>query len=95
MTDIAQLLNDPHASMVDVRSPEEFAMGHVEGSVNIPIQEVPHRVEEFRAMPKPIILFCASGNRSGHAMQFLQQLGIAEVHNGGGWMDVNDMRHSR
>jgi rhodanese-related sulfurtransferase len=38
---------------------------------------------------KPLILCCASGNRSGHAAQFLQQHGLQEVYNGGGWMQVN------
>ncbi|MBK8499254.1 MAG: rhodanese-like domain-containing protein [Flavobacteriales bacterium] len=43
-------MTKPH-SIVDVRTPEEFAGGHVPGSINIPLNEVPERVEELRALP--------------------------------------------
>ena len=75
-------------TIVDVRSQMEFQGGHVAGSVNIPLQEVPNRVQEFADMPQPLLLCCASGGRSGQAAAFLQQRGI-ECENGGGWMDVN------
>lgn len=73
------------ATIVDVREPFEFQMGKVEGSVNIPLGEVPHRIEEFKNMKKPLVLCCASGGRSGQATSFLAQNGVEEVHNGGGW----------
>ncbi len=75
-------------TIVDVRTPAEFAGGHVPGSVNIPLNEVPDRVEEFRAMDKPLVLCCRSGARSDNAMRFLQQQGITDVHNGGSWQQV-------
>lgn len=75
-------------TIVDVRSPMEFQGGHVAGSVNIPLQEVPDKIEEFRSMPQPLLLCCASGGRSGQATAFLQHNGI-QCENGGGWMDVN------
>ncbi|MBK8499308.1 MAG: rhodanese-like domain-containing protein [Flavobacteriales bacterium] len=75
-------------SIVDVRTPEEFAGGHVPGSINIPLNEVPERVEELRALPTPLVLCCRSGNRSENAMRYLQQLGFTDVHNGGSWQDV-------
>jgi rhodanese-related sulfurtransferase len=74
--------------VVDVRTPEEFMGGHVAGSINIPLQEVPSRVDEFKAMAQPIILCCASGNRSGQATMYLKSLGVDCV-NGGSWLDVN------
>lgn len=74
-------------TIVDVRSQAEFAGGHVEGSVNIPLQEVPNRVEEFKTMSQPIQLCCASGNRSGQATAFLKGKGI-ECTNAGSWQDV-------
>jgi rhodanese-related sulfurtransferase len=40
-------------------------------------------------MKKPIVLCCASGNRSGQAAYFLQQQGVEECYNGGSWLDVN------
>lgn len=75
-------------TIVDVRSPMEFQGGHVAGSVNIPLQEVPDKIEEFRSMPQPLLLCCASGGRSGQATAFLQHHGV-QCENGGGWMDVN------
>ena len=58
-----ELINDPNASIVDVRTPGEFASGHVPGSVNIPLNEVPQRVAEFKEMSKPLILCCQSEPR--------------------------------
>jgi phage shock protein E len=87
--DLQRLLSEPHATIVDVRTPAEFQGGHVAGSINIPLNEVPHRVEELRQKPRPLILCCASGNRSGQATYFLEQHGLEEVYNGGGWMQVN------
>lgn len=75
-------------TIIDVRTPAEFMGGHVQGSLNIPLQEVPARVEEIKAMPQPIILCCASGMRSEQATMFLRQHGV-DCSNGGGWMEVN------
>ncbi len=76
------------ATIVDVRTEGEFAMGAVDGSINIPLSQVPNRVDEFRVMTRPLVLICQSGNRSGQAAQFLQAHGLTEVYNGGGWMQV-------
>jgi len=81
-------MNNSGYTIVDVRSQMEFQGGHVAGSVNIPLQEVPDRVQEFADMPKPLLLCCASGNRSGQAVAYLRQQGV-ECENGGGWMEVN------
>ena len=86
--DFKNLINDPQATLVDVRETWEFAGGNVEGSLNIPLGQVFSKVEEFRNIPKPIILFCMSGNRSGMAEAFLKAQGVKEVYNGGAWRDV-------
>ncbi len=78
------------ASIIDVRSPEEFAGGHVANSINIPLQEIPGRLEELKLMKAPLILCCASGNRSGQAQRFLAQSGL-DCINGGSWLDVNNL----
>lgn len=75
-------------TIIDVRSYGEFMGGHVAGSINIPLQEIPHRLDELRVMQQPIILCCASGNRSGQAMMYLKNHGI-ECENGGSWLSVN------
>lgn len=74
------------ATIIDVRTEGEFAMGRVDGTRNIPLNQVPDRVEEFRAMDRPLVLICQSGNRSGQATEFLKAHGLTEVYNGGGWM---------
>ncbi|MDG1870540.1 MAG: rhodanese-like domain-containing protein [Flavobacterium sp.] len=74
--------------MIDVRSYGEFMGGHVVDSINIALNEIPERLEEIKNLKIPLILCCASGNRSGQAQQFLSQQGI-ECYNGGSWLDVN------
>lgn len=87
MQKIEELIKTGKATIVDVRTPAEFMGGHVAGSINIPLQEVPNRLEEFKNM-QHIVLCCASGNRSGQATRFLQSNGIT-CENAGSWMDVN------
>ena len=82
------LLNDPSTTVVDVRETNEFALGHFEGAINIPLGIIPFRLDEFKSMNGPIVVYCRSGNRSGMAMNLLKQAGLSEVYNGGG---LNDM----
>lgn len=83
-----QELKKQGAPVVDVRTPEEFSEGHVDGSVNIPLHEVPQRIDEIKALQQPILLCCASGNRSGQAAKFLTSHGV-ECYNGGSWTALN------
>lgn len=75
-------------TIIDVRTTAEFSGAHIPGSVNIPLGEVPGKLDEIKNMAKPIVLCCARGNRSGQAMMFLRQHGI-DSENGGSWLDVN------
>jgi len=77
------------ATIIDVRTPGEFMMGNVEGSINIPLDEVSSRVEEFKNIEGNVVLCCASGGRSGQATIFLQQNGLSNIYNGGGWQTVD------
>ncbi|WP_233251991.1 rhodanese-like domain-containing protein [Limnohabitans sp. Jir72] len=70
--------------IIDVRSPGEFATGHVRGSVNIPLDRFAQVIAE--AVPDksaPVILCCASGGRSGMACNYMQRMGYQQVSNGG------------
>lgn len=87
-SDISQKLKSNQCTVVDVRTPAEFSGGHVAGSINIPLNEIPNRLDEIRALQQPLVLCCASGGRSGHATAFLSGSGI-ECQNGGSWLDVN------
>ena len=80
-------LVDEGAFLVDVRSPGEFADGHVKGSVNIPLDRIVTQLGKFKDK-KNIIVFCRSGNRSSMAKNLLEQNGIKNVVNGGTWENV-------
>ncbi|MFV7234761.1 rhodanese-like domain-containing protein [Flavobacterium sp. ZB4R12] len=77
------------AFLVDVRTPAEFAEGHVKGSTNIPLDQVANQLAKFKGKEQ-IIVFCRSGNRSGQAKLILEQNGFTNVTNGGTWQDVNE-----
>lgn len=81
-------MNTQKPTVIDVRTPEEFAGGHVAGSINIPLGELPGRVAEIKHMPPPLVLCCASGGRSGQAAAFLKMQGV-DCQNGGSWLSVN------
>lgn len=88
MSTIKELVKNPTTVIVDVRSPWEFDMEHVPGARNIPLEEVPGKLEEFRSLNKPVVLYCRSGSRSGMAVSILKQNGVTEVYNGGGLDDI-------
>jgi phage shock protein E len=75
------------AKVVDVRSPEEFRGGAYPGAVNIPVQELGRRLNEIPRDAR-VVLYCASGARSGVAARILKQAGYAEVVNAGGLGDM-------
>ncbi len=83
-----KIIKEKQGTIVDVRTTEEFRGGNAEGSINIPLQEIERRIEEINTLKQPLVLCCASGNRSGQATQYLMQQGI-ECCNGGSWLDVN------
>lgn len=75
------------AVILDVRSPGEYASGHIKGSLNIPLNALPMQMAKLKK-DKPIITCCASGMRSGSAKSMLKANGFAEVHNGGSWFNL-------
>lgn len=83
-----ELLANPATTVVDVRETGEFAGGHFDGAINIPLGIIPLRLDEFKAISGPIVVYCRSGNRSGMAQMLLKQAGLAEVYNGGGLHDM-------
>ena len=85
---LEKIIKEENCTIVDVRSHEEFMGGHVANSINIPLQTIPERIAELKGLNAPLVLCCASGNRSGQAQYFLSQQGL-DCHNGGSWLDVN------
>lgn len=86
---IEQIIKNNLGTIVDVRTPEEFEEGCAAGAMNIPLHEIPHRLEELKTLTGPLVLCCASGNRSGQAHQYLTKQGIA-CYNAGPWYEVQD-----
>ncbi len=76
----ARRLVESGARLVDVRTREEFAAGHLPGAVNIPVQELDRRMAELEPKGEPVVLYCRSGNRSGRAARMLKGAGYSAVH---------------
>jgi len=85
-----EILNN--ASIIDVRTPGEYEDGHFPGAVNIPLNELPQRIEELEEMKKPIVAYCRSGARSSMAVSILKQNGLNEVYNAGGLQDIVQLK---
>ena len=79
------------AKVYDVRSPMEFSGGHFNGAVNIPVQELQLRIDEFGAKEEPIVVYCATGNRSGFAAMMLNAAGYKDVVNAGGVFNMQNI----
>ena len=66
--------------VVDVRTPEEFASGHVPGAINIPYDQLPGRAAEIGPPSTPVLLYCRSGRRSGIAVESLRKAGFTRLY---------------
>ena len=73
--------------VIDVRRPDEFEKGHADGSINIPLQEMEHRLNEIKKIEQPIVLVCGGGTRHVQAYELLKDHGV-DTEKGGGWKDV-------
>lgn len=66
--------------VLDVRTPEEFARGHVPGAVNIPHDQLPARVGELTAQREAeVVVYCERGGRAGRAAETLAEAGFTGV----------------
>lgn len=76
------------ATILDVRTKEEYAGGHIKGSLNIPLQSLTAASIAKLDKQKPVITCCASGMRSASAKGILKSQGFTEIYNGGGWYSL-------
>ena len=72
------------AVLLDVRTVDEYAEGHIPGSINIPLDTVASVLERIPDKDTPLVVHCLSGGRSGKAVAFLKKLGYTQVKNIGG-----------
>ncbi|WP_112479627.1 rhodanese-like domain-containing protein [Vibrio variabilis] len=69
--------------LIDVRSPQEFASGHIEGSLNVPLQMI-FAVANSDIQPQDnLVVYCASGMRASQAVQVLESMGYRNIVNAG------------
>lgn len=82
--ELAAMLHRGAAVLVDVREPDEFAAGHIEGAINLPLSRF--APDQLPAAPgKTLVLQCAGGKRSGMALDRCAQAGAAvDTHLAGG-----------
>ena len=67
------------AKVVDVRTPQEFASGHVPGAINIPYDQIARRASEIGPPSTQVLLYCRTGRRSGIAADALDRAGYKKV----------------
>lgn len=76
------LMNQQDATLVDVREADEFAAGHIINARHIPLSQVEARAGEVKKnKSRPVIVYCATGVRSGAAVAALKKSGYEQVFN--------------
>lgn len=81
------------ATVIDVRTADEFAEGHVAKAVNMPVQDLPAHLADVDKLvagdrSRPVVVYCASGHRAATAKTDLEAAGYSHVVNGGGYDDL-------
>ena len=80
-----ELIEQSQATLVDVRTPEEYAMGHINGATLLPLDTLASRAEAALADKNAnVIVYCQSGGRSAYAAAHLAAMGYSNVHDLGG-----------
>ncbi len=91
----AKLLREG-ALVVDVRTPQEYAEGHLPGAVNVPLGEIAEDIRRHAPDPKRVLLLhCVSGGRSGLAARRLRGLGYTQAHNLGSYSRAEQLVSTR
>ncbi len=92
--DVAALPRDGNVTLLDTRTEAEFAGGHIDGFVNIPLDELRSRLGELPA-DKPVFVHCHSGFRSYLAHRILAGAGMESTSLAGGWRLYESVIHER
>jgi rhodanese-related sulfurtransferase len=91
MQNVIKSIQEKKGTLLDVRSVMEFEENHIPGAVNVPLDTIEANIQCIAEMPKPIVVYCLSGGRSGMATGIIQQNGIADTFNGGGIFSLNNI----
>lgn len=77
---------DRGVTLIDVRTAEEFAAGHIDGAINIPFEIIVPELAKLNIdTDDEVVLYCRSGNRSGIAQESLVKQGYTNTYNAGGF----------
>lgn len=74
------LEGDKEIRLLDVRTPAEFVVGHLDGSYNVPLDQLGSFATQFQSVDAPIVLVCRSGARASSAQTVLQAAGVRDLH---------------
>jgi rhodanese-related sulfurtransferase len=87
--DTARARIEDGATLIDVRTPQEYDEGHLEGAINIDVQaaDFDERVQEL-PRDEPYVVYCRSGSRSAQAISRMEELGFTDLTNGGAYDDL-------
>ncbi len=80
---IQDILKKDDTIIIDVREPYEFMTDRVYDAVNMPLSKFGEYIDVIKNMNGNKVFYCRSGNRSGQAVNYLQSIGVKDVHNGG------------
>ena len=87
---IREIVRNPKTKFIDVRTEQEFEMGHLKDAINIPLHTIPSNIDLIKNLDaESIVFYCLSGNRSGQAVSFLKQNGMQNIYNGGSFDEMN------
>lgn len=91
-SEVQRLIEERGAAVLDVRTPDEYAAGHVEGAVNIDLAADDFR-DRVAQLPRGryYVVYCESGERSTQAIEVMRGLGFGSVVNGGGYDSLVDL----
>jgi len=79
------LSKEQYLVLLDVIMPDEYAQGHIKGSINIPLNQVPAIGAKYPDKNTRFLVYCQSGGRSAKACAFLEKLGYPNASNIGGF----------
>jgi phage shock protein E len=85
VSEFSQKITEPEVTILDVRTPEEFASGHIEGAINVDFNSGNFANEITRLNPsETYAIYCRSGSRSGQAASIMHKAGFHDVSNRNG-----------
>lgn len=81
---VAEFSKTNGAVLLDVRTVEEYRGGHIQNSINLPLDKIGLVEDTIKDKNTPVYVYCLSGGRSGRAVAYLKQVGYTNVKNIGG-----------